>query len=264
MSSATESPQSKELLSVGHQCHAKQCYMVDFLPFKCDHCKHAFCAEHFKPEEHSCEKYDPSKHDRVAPTCPLCNKPVAIPIGQDPNIRMDLHINKECEVTTGRAGKVDSMPLCSRGRCGKRLFAPIRCDGCSKQFCPEHRYPSSHLCNSGSAPSGASALGAKLANQTSASSAAMAAIKRSMASVNIPSPQTTMAAKPPSESLKPSKNPFSKTDRCGSSSSQTQTSTSDDSSRISESIPSLPANRERCNPFDAILTTSWTPPPLFT
>ena len=58
---------------------------------------------------------------------PLCNTPVAIPPGQDPNIRMERHINNECSVMTGRKAK-SSTPTCARPKCGKVLFSPIRCD----------------------------------------------------------------------------------------------------------------------------------------
>ena len=60
---------SDELMSVGQQCTAPLCNLVDFLPFKCQHCSHPFCADHFLPDKHQCEKYDESKHNRVAPSC---------------------------------------------------------------------------------------------------------------------------------------------------------------------------------------------------
>ena len=62
------------------------------------------------------------------PSGPLCNEIVAIPPGQDPNIRMEQHISTQCSVMTGKSGKAKSGPTCARGKCGKVLFAPIRCD----------------------------------------------------------------------------------------------------------------------------------------
>jgi hypothetical protein len=58
---------------------------------------------------------------------PLCNDPVAIRAGQDPNIQMEHHISTECSVMTGKL-KAKSAPVCAKGKCGKVLFAPIRCD----------------------------------------------------------------------------------------------------------------------------------------
>ena len=58
-----------QLLEVGKQCSASSCMLVDFLPFKCQHCAEPFCGEHFLPTAHTCPKYDAAKHDRVAPPC---------------------------------------------------------------------------------------------------------------------------------------------------------------------------------------------------
>ena len=58
---------------------------------------------------------------------PLCNIPVAVRPGQDPNVRMDMHLEKECSVVTGKI-KSKSTPTCARGNCKKVLFSPINCD----------------------------------------------------------------------------------------------------------------------------------------
>jgi hypothetical protein len=137
----------QQLLNVGRQCSHPSCHLVDFLPFKCQHCADAFCAEHFKPASHSCTKYDEAKYNRVAPDCeyrsstfrfrlvqlrlclgPLCNEPVPIPPGEDPNIRMERHLSVDCSVMTGRSKKANTTPRCARPKCGKLLFAQIQCD----------------------------------------------------------------------------------------------------------------------------------------
>jgi len=69
-SRATPAPEREaQLLSIGKQCSEATCFMVDFLPFKCQHCQQSFCQEHFKVDAHRCLEYDESKHDRVAPNC---------------------------------------------------------------------------------------------------------------------------------------------------------------------------------------------------
>lgn len=56
---------------------------------------------------------------------PICNTPVAIPPGQDPNIRMTQHIENEC----GKGKEeVSKLPRCANGRCHKVLYAPINCE----------------------------------------------------------------------------------------------------------------------------------------
>ncbi|KAF8574330.1 hypothetical protein K439DRAFT_1394438 [Ramaria rubella] len=290
--STGESPHNSHLLFIGQQCHATQCYMVDFLPFRCDHCKHAFCADHYKPTSHECEKYDAAKLDRIAPPCPLCNTPVAIPQDQDPNVRMEQHIERECNVTTGKRAKTGGMPVCARGKCGKLLFAPIKCNSCSRQFCASHRFPSSHSCSAAAASSStpgskqapssrasataASNAGTNFVNQTSAASAAaMAAIKRNMATTNKPKPVPksvagASTAKPNigtptsgtsrAETGSHKHNPFSKTDR--PSFSALAIASDSLSSTQPQPLPS-PTNRDRCKPLDEIFTTSWAPPSLF-
>ncbi|PIL22471.1 hypothetical protein GSI_15159 [Ganoderma sinense ZZ0214-1] len=227
--SGTATPEREEqLLDIGKQCSDPTCLLVDFLPFKCQHCAQPFCGEHFLPTTHHCSKYDAAKHDRVAPSCPLCSAPVAIPPGQDPNIRMERHINTECSVMTGRSSKAKSTPHCARPKCGKVLFSPIRCDSCKHQFCPEHRFPKDHSCSatkgSVSSQQGGVKAWTNVQHQTSAASAAaMAAIKRAAASSTAPArttPRTQTQAKsqpPPSDTKSTSSssrsNPFSATDR---------------------------------------------------
>ncbi|RPD62329.1 hypothetical protein L227DRAFT_498826 [Lentinus tigrinus ALCF2SS1-6] len=214
-----------QLLDVGKQCSAPSCLLVDFLPFKCQHCGEPYCGDHFLPTTHSCAKYDATKHDRIAPSCepgPLCNTPVAIPPGQDPNIRMERHINTECSVMTGRKAK-SGTPTCARPKCGKVLFSPIRCDSCKQQFCPQHRFPKDHTCTtanrSSSKQTSPADAWANVSSQTSAASAAaIAAIKR--AATTTPSssarpPTSSKSQSAPVKSVASSSrsNPFSATDR---------------------------------------------------
>ena len=150
MATPSSSERDTQLLSVGKQCSDPACLLVDFLPFKCQHCQLSFCQEHFKVDAHKCSKYDESKFNRVAPNCklmpgaiaqqrltmssgPLCNIPVAVRPGQDPNVRMDIHLESECSVVTGKV-KAKTTPLCARPTCKKVLFSPIRCTvSCSQK-----------------------------------------------------------------------------------------------------------------------------------
>ncbi|KAI0365727.1 hypothetical protein BV20DRAFT_972808 [Pilatotrama ljubarskyi] len=279
MSGSVTPERDNQLLDIGKQCSAPSCLVVDFLPFRCQHCAHPFCGEHFLPTAHQCDKYDAAKHDRVAPSCPLCNTPVAIPPGQDPNIRMELHINTQCSVMTGKSGKGKSAPTCARPKCGKVLFSPIRCNSCKQQYCPQHRFPKDHSCasvaSSTTKPSPASNAFANVSNQTSAASAAaVAAIKRAAASANTSSPasrsqaqakpQTQSGAQAAGTSSRP--NPFSATGRhtillTTPSPTSTPVTTRDDSHDTSNDPP------ERCSPKPTASsntsTLSFVPPPLF-
>ncbi|KAF8798971.1 hypothetical protein BYT27DRAFT_7202708 [Phlegmacium glaucopus] len=216
-SSSTPQDRDNQLLAVGKQCSHPICLLVDFLPFKCHHCELSFCQEHFKVDDHKCPKYDESKHNRVAPNCPLCNIPVAVRPGQDPNIRMDMHLEKECSVMTGKV-KSKSTPVCARGNCKKVLFSPIRCDKCKAQFCAAHRFPQDHNCSTPAQSSSAARLanlsaGARNINSKAslAGAAAVGAVKKSVASAAA-STSRPFQAQPSASSSKPSL-PFNKTDR---------------------------------------------------
>jgi len=77
---AATSESSAGLLAVGHQCSAQYCSLVDFLPFKCQHCEQKFCGEHYLPASHKCDKYDEHKHNRVAPSCEYFPAPILPPV----------------------------------------------------------------------------------------------------------------------------------------------------------------------------------------
>ncbi|KAF9441463.1 hypothetical protein P691DRAFT_683829 [Macrolepiota fuliginosa MF-IS2] len=234
-SRATPVPEREtQLLAVGQQCSEAACNLVDFLPFKCHHCQQSFCQEHFKVEAHKCPEYDESRHNRVAPNCPLCNTPVAIPPGQDPNVRMDAHLNTECSVMTGRV-KGKSSPVCAKGNCKKVLFSPIKCAQCKEQFCPSHRFPADHNCTAPAPTQGVSTSktatsrllnefnGNKLNSKTSAAtsavkktvSSASASVSKSIANVKVsaPSMSKSNSSGTSSSTKPPGNNPFSKVDR---------------------------------------------------
>ncbi|KAI0304505.1 hypothetical protein B0F90DRAFT_1809310 [Multifurca ochricompacta] len=237
-STPTQTPErDQQMLSIGRQCSHPSCLLVDFLPFKCQHCANSFCADHFKPVSHSCSKYDESKYNRVAPDCePTLQRACSHSSREDPNIRMEHHLTRDCSVMTGRSLKTSSAPKCSRPKCGKVLFARIQCDKCFQRFCPEHRFPSSHNCISLSSSSTSNLIAnipSKASSQASTTSAGgLAAIKRAAASAKsmTSSPSTKFSAVPVLPAAKESApspgavtsgpkpntsvhNPFSKADR---------------------------------------------------
>ncbi|KAG8917363.1 hypothetical protein FRC01_002502 [Tulasnella sp. 417] len=180
-----------ELLAIGQQCSHPACSLVDFLPIKCQHCTKPYCSDHFKPDVHSCDKFDPAKHDRIAPACPFCQKPVAFAAGVDPNIAMENHFETSCTVVAsggligmrakaGGAG-AGASPRCARAKCSKVLVAPIRCTACSQQFCAEHRFPSNHKCVTGAASASASNSSSSRASPAPAPVATTATMSSSLA-----------------------------------------------------------------------------------
>ncbi|KAJ7459898.1 hypothetical protein FB451DRAFT_1271906 [Mycena latifolia] len=210
-----------QLLSVGAQCSHQSCLLVDFLPFKCQHCEASFCQEHFMVTAHKCPKYDETKYNRVAPNCPLCNVPVSVRPGQDANIAMEAHFTKDCSAMTGKA-KAKTSPVCAKARCGKTLFAPIRCTKCNEQFCPSHRFPADHSCSSAgaSAPTKTAGLtaGSRLLDLNAKASAAGIATVGAIKSMTSAAQAGSSRPAPPKASTSGAQTPsmpnlFSKTDR---------------------------------------------------
>ncbi|KAG8773310.1 hypothetical protein FRC12_002585 [Ceratobasidium sp. 428] len=273
-----------QMLFIGNACSQATCNQHDFLPIRCDLCDARFCSDHFRPTEHQCPKYDPLKADRVAPSCPLCNAPVSIPAGQDPNPRMDAHIMNECPIAGNRRSAKSQSPRCASSKCSKVLIAPIRCNSCRKDFCPEHRFPQQHSCASHSAasiqrpsPSPApqsapSRLADQLSNisiagsrpgQSAASAkAAMAAMSRA---ATRPKPVPTATASQPKpvaaqasssgaslSSKPPVPNPFNKTDRC-------------DPNLPASTVADVSSAMDVDHPHESSLPiqTSYRPPPIF-
>ncbi|KAJ7761515.1 hypothetical protein DFH07DRAFT_740035 [Mycena maculata] len=213
----------EQLLSVGKQCSHQSCMLVDFLPFKCQHCESSFCQEHFMVSAHECPKYDETKYNRVAPNCPLCNAVVSVKPGQDANVAMESHFMKACSAMTGKA-KAKSSPVCAKVRCGKTLFAPIRCTKCNEQFCPAHRFPADHACSPAAAtqtrsssPTAASRLLVLNSKASAAGAATVGAIKTMASSAQAGSsrPAAPKAAQAPKSGAQTPNMPnlFSKTDR---------------------------------------------------
>lgn len=281
-SSASVLERDNQLLSVGHQCSASTCGLVDFLPFKCQHCSKPFCGEHFLPQAHKCEKYDESKHNRVAPSCPLCSEPVAIPPGMDPNIKMEQHISTECSVMTGKA-KTSSIPHCAKPKCGKVLFAPIQCSTCKQQFCPQHRFPKDHICVAPSVTASTASGGKPSHSAAAARVAAVAALKRAMntsvgpagttatvgRSQPPPSPVKSKVAMSPVKAVAPTTasasshkpNLFSKIDRSLISPTTTTVSSPSNANNTSTATPNFLL--QHCAPKPTDDPRSFTPPPLF-
>lgn len=72
-----------ELPHIGQHCSKSDCNKLDFLPIRCDACNAMFCDEHFSYTTHNCSHA--YKKDNQVPVCPLCNKPVPVSKGQQPD-----------------------------------------------------------------------------------------------------------------------------------------------------------------------------------
>ncbi|KAI8052040.1 hypothetical protein BDF22DRAFT_689666 [Syncephalis plumigaleata] len=154
-----------ELPHVGAQCALSSCSQHDYLPFKCQHCLKEFCQDHWKVEAHQCAKANSHTIDVRVPVCPLCQQPIPVNRGQDPNIAVDSHIGQGCPTPGGIAGSSaiptnslaplrarntpsPSSLVCAVRQCSTKLLVKMDCNACGGHYCVRHRLPIDHACES--------------------------------------------------------------------------------------------------------------------
>ncbi|KAL1925373.1 uncharacterized protein VTP21DRAFT_256 [Calcarisporiella thermophila] len=144
-----------EFPELGKHCAHSDCNQLDFLPYSCKYCKQSFCQDHWKALDHNCPEYTP--FDVRVPVCPICDQPVPINRGEDPNIKMNRHISDGCPPTshsspTSTSGNGNGSNAskksnhCSFRNCRTRVLVPIVCSKCQLSFCVKHRLYSDHNC----------------------------------------------------------------------------------------------------------------------
>ncbi|CAG2058555.1 unnamed protein product, partial [Timema podura] len=76
-------------------CTYTDCTSSDFLPLKCDACQMTFCKEHMVYSCHNCPSA--CQKDVQVPLCPLCNSPVLVGPGEQPDLVVGEHIDQDCQ-----------------------------------------------------------------------------------------------------------------------------------------------------------------------
>ncbi|EFC42534.1 predicted protein [Naegleria gruberi] len=141
-----------EFYDLGAHCCFDGCHEKDFLPFKCTHCGKTFCLNHRSFDAHKCSYLQ--EQGVVAPFCPLCNQvlPFRASERENPNDVVERHISSgKCPAMNQNASKqptssLSSAEMCALGGCGQKSI--IKCKGCNKSFCVEHRLDFDHNCDS--------------------------------------------------------------------------------------------------------------------
>lgn len=89
-----------EFPETGKHCSIKECKLLDFLPFVCEHCQATFCKEHFHMVSHKCLKTENTK------------------------------LAKEKSINF----------LCSKESCKETSLIEMPCIKCKQHFCVTHRH----------------------------------------------------------------------------------------------------------------------------
>ncbi|GIY20816.1 AN1-type zinc finger protein 2B [Caerostris extrusa] len=147
-----------EFPDLGNHCHEKSCNRLDFLPMRCDACSNLFCSDHLTYNKHSCDKG--IQKDVQVPVCPLCNNPVPSKRGEQPDIAVSQHIDRDCQADPAIAKRKIYTNKCGVKGCKQKEVIRITCDICHKDYCLKHRHPTDHKCEEQKPISAAQAAGA--------------------------------------------------------------------------------------------------------
>ncbi|GAB5371027.1 hypothetical protein AAMO2058_001543900 [Amorphochlora amoebiformis] len=135
-----------DLTHIGKHCHLEDCRKLDFLPFRCGHCKHNFCVEHRLPEKHECQHYTPPRAPVVA-VCQDCKRSIV----QKGNETLPELFKRHFESGECKKFKVEKPHRCtfikpSGKQCKRREFDEIICKFCNQNYCIKHRHAEHHKC----------------------------------------------------------------------------------------------------------------------
>lgn len=147
-----------EFPNLGDHCFVKTCNRLDFLPMKCDACSNIFCKDHFHYNQHSCN--NSYQKDIQVPVCPLCNEPVPSKRGEQPDIAVGQHIDRDCQADPAISKRKIYTNKCNVKGCKQKEVIRITCDICLKSYCLKHRHPADHKCQEQKPPAPSQAAGA--------------------------------------------------------------------------------------------------------
>ena len=117
----------KDLDSIGAHCHYTYCNQLDFLPFRCESCKHTYCLDHRTETSHSCPKAGEWARRRAE------SKRTAS--GYTPSPKPNILTYEQ---------------QCSEVSCKTLINTPlvtgVLCDKCNRSYCLKHRFTYDHNC----------------------------------------------------------------------------------------------------------------------
>ncbi|KFA65249.1 hypothetical protein S40285_01455 [Stachybotrys chlorohalonatus IBT 40285] len=123
----TEMADKNDAALIGTHCQYDYCNQLDFLPFRCDSCRHIYCLDHRTESSHKCAHAGEwAEKRRLA----QLSQPS---IGQGKTLR----------------DKVSEKP-CATPECktvvGTSLTPGVHCQTCNRDYCLKHRLKEDHNC----------------------------------------------------------------------------------------------------------------------
>ncbi len=132
-----------ETLDKGKHCAEKFCNQLDYLPMKCKACNEFFCSEHFKYENHGCEKA--KMFDYKIPVCDQCHKTIEFKRGKNLDLCLQEHM-QNCQLRAeDQNSKQQMKKYCNFKSCKSKEIFRFECDECQMIFCNRHRLHEDHV-----------------------------------------------------------------------------------------------------------------------
>ncbi|MCJ1354428.1 MAG: hypothetical protein MMC33_004416 [Icmadophila ericetorum] len=120
----------KDVEAIGAHCHYEYCNQLDFLPFRCESCKHTFCLEHRTESGHKCTRAGAWAAARRAQQQSLTST-----TSQTPSSKPTLATGTQC-----------SHPTC-KTYVHTLSNVGVHCQTCNREYCLKHRFQDEHLCS---------------------------------------------------------------------------------------------------------------------
>lgn len=80
------------------------------------------------------------------PVCPLCNKPIPVALGQQPDAVVGAHIDNDCQSDPAVSRRKVFTNRCTKKGCKNKEVIPVVCVDCKLNYCLKHRHPQDHAC----------------------------------------------------------------------------------------------------------------------
>jgi len=135
----------------GSKCQHPHCFILDFLPFRCNGCHGQYCVDHADAKEHQCS--GPSRPDKKVIECPKCDNSVQFYVTEENEEEREsdralrIHWRDECMGKLN--GNTSNKPkICPVEGC-REILGPstrVKCSKCENEHCLRHRYSNTHRC----------------------------------------------------------------------------------------------------------------------
>jgi len=123
---------------LGAHCAVKDCNLLDYLPFECDHCHLKFCLDHKNTVDHNCSQF--KRDQEISHPCPICHKLIQLSDFNNIDEAISIHIDNGCK------SQQQMKYNCTFSKCTSKEFIKIICNLCHDNYCLKHRFPSDHKC----------------------------------------------------------------------------------------------------------------------